>query len=265
MRSLLVLCLLFMGGACLAQPTSWVLSSTIEVNANSVHIDQLNQVYALKKGEIVKLDDNGNEIARYSNRLIGEDIHVDVNNPLKVLVFSPQLMKLKFLDSRLSEMQDELDFSVYGFDQVGLAATSHSNGFWLYDALRFEFVRFNQHYEETARTPNVLQLLRVEFFPSQMVEFNNNLYVTDPNQGVYVFDVYGTFIKRIPVKGIAKLVISDNRLFFEKGGTLYALDLSDLNEEVVMLSGSVEEGFGVNRNRIAVIHKKAINIYQPSP
>ena len=35
-----------------------------------------------------------------------------------------------------------------------------------------------------------------------MEQYNNRLYLNEPESGIYVFDHFGTYIKKIPIHGL---------------------------------------------------------------
>jgi hypothetical protein len=247
------------------QEASWQMVGKIDRKATSVYLDQLNNVYVAQRGELVKLDEKGKELTRYSNKMIGEDVHLDVMNPMKVLVFSAEQMRLIFLDSRMSELRDEINLYNEGYEQISLAATSHSNGFWLYDPINFRLIRYDQFFKKERESLNIAQLLRVEFYPTDLVEVDNKVYLTDPKHGVYVFDVFGNYVKRIPLKEIETLRIANNRLFFERGEKVYSLHLIDSSEEWVNLSEPLGQSWDINRTQICTAKEKGIFIFKPKP
>lgn len=235
--------------------SNWYPADSTYVKAQKCFIDPLNRIYAIRKGEIELRDAELKLLTKYSNKLIGEDILIDVSNPLKVLVYSPDQMKLIFLDSRLGELQDPINLMSKGFEQISLAATSYNNGFWLYDPINFQLIRFNQNYEEERRSLNIGQLLRKELYPADIIERNNKVYISDPNLGILVFDAYANYINTLPIKGIDHLVITNDKLLFQKKGMLHALDLKDYGEENLNLSLINNAFFDANRSRI-IAHKK---------
>ena len=246
----------------LAQDKDWKLVSNLDLSVQFCKIDQLNNLYAVKKGEVLKYDGQGKEISRFSNKLIGEDVQIDVTNPLKILVYSPDQMKLITLDSRLGEMNDRINFFDRGYEQISLVATSHSNALWLYDPINFQLVRLSSKLEEESRSLNIAQHLRLEFYPTDVLEINSKVYLTDPNHGVFEFDIFGNYLRKIPMKGIERLVISDNRLFYSKNGAIEALNLIDSTLDVLKIEGREKNNFFVNRNRVVITLLKKINIYQ---
>lgn len=246
----------------IAQAHNWKEIQSIQVAAKKASIDQLNSIYAVRKGEVIKFDATGAELCRYSNKLIGEDVKLDVSNALKVILFAPSQMRLFFLDSRLGEMQEQIDLFQLGFQQITLAATSYSNGVWLYDPINFSLIRFNQNMEQDHKSLSLSQLLRIEFYPTDLIEVNKRVYLTDPEQGVFEFDVFGNFVRKIPIKGISKLVISDNRLFFSRGNQIYAFNLDTSDEEQLSIEISEQAIFDINRNRMIILNQDRLSIFE---
>lgn len=245
-----------------SQDKEWKLVQSLGQSVQHCKLDQLNNLYAVKKGEVLKFDDQGKEISRFSNKLIGEDVHLDVTNPLKILIYSPAQMKLITLDSRLGEMNDRINFFDRGYEQISLVATSHSNALWIYDPINFQLIRLTSKLEEESRSLNIAQHLRLEFYPTDVIEVNSKVYLTDPMHGVFEFDVFGNYLRKIPIKGIESLIVSDNRLFYEKDGVIEALNLVDSSLQLLKIEGSKKNNFFVNRNRVVITLPKKINIYQ---
>jgi hypothetical protein len=262
LRTLLI-CLLYLSGQGFAQETEWLEKKRLEVKTGQVYLDPLNNIYALRNGEVLKLDHSGKELARYSNKQIGDLVKLDVSNPMKVLLFSADQMRIIFLDSRLSELRQDLDLFKEGYEQISLAATSHSNGFWLYDPINFRLIRYDQALKKERESLNLGQHLRLELYPTDLVEAGNHVYMTDPRHGIFVFDIYGNYLRKLPLHGQTRLRIHDGRLFYVKGGMCYALHLQDLSEELVWTSESFGLDYDISRTRLASVYRDGIIIYEP--
>lgn len=262
--TILLVCLSWAWSAKAQEVITWKQAKVVHQPAVDVRLDQLNNLYAVQRGEVIKMDPAGKVLARYSNKLIGEKAELDVSNPMKVLVFSDEQMKLIFLDSRLAEMREEINLYNEGYEQISLAATSHSNGFWLYDPIEFKLIRYDQYFKKERESLNMAQLLRVAFYPVDLLEVDNRVYLSDPKHGVYVFDVFGTFLRRIPLKGVSRLKIADSRLFFMRDEQLFAFHLVDGTEEMVSVVGEIGERFDMNRARLCSVSQKGIIIFEPN-
>ncbi|GAB4374493.1 MAG: hypothetical protein Kow0075_00180 [Salibacteraceae bacterium] len=236
----------------------------ITYKAHLWRIDQLNNLYAVNNGELVKFDANGNQLTRYSNKLVGNSVMLDVTNPMKVSVYAPDQQVLLTLDSRLAEMRDPINFTRMGYEQVSLACLSHTNRLWIYDALEFRLVNLSSQLDPLRTSLNLAQLLRVEFFPTDLKEFNQNLYLTDPNHGVFQFDQFGNYVRKIPIKGIHRLVISDNHLYYAKGEYVFALNLTDFSEKK-LISGLTMNDFDISATRLVTKNKDRVYIYERIP
>lgn len=264
MRSIWFIFCLLLGCSSIAQNTEWTNSSEISSKAQKCYLDPLNRSYLVRKGEVELRDEKNKILNIYSNKLIGQEIIIDPTNPLKILLFSPDQMQLWFLDSRLAELREPINLFQKGFEQISLAATSHSNGFWLYDPVNFQLIRFDQNSEEERRSLNLGQLLRIEMYPTSLIEESNKVYMSDPAQGIFVFDVYGNYLNRFPIKGVENLVIQNNRMFYKKGDELVAFHLITHQEEKVAIELGKTSFFDVNRSRIIGAEKNRVLIFTTS-
>lgn len=245
------------------QNTKWKEVRSISMAADQAWIDQLSNIYVVHRSELIKLNADGDELARYSNKLLGGDLDIDVTNPMKVLLFSADQMQLIFLDSRLSEFQLSVDLYQEGYEQISLVATSHSNGFWLFDPVNFRIVRYNQELNIDRESLNIAQMIKSEFNPTDMVEYQNNLYLVDPELGIVVFDIYGNFIKLIPLKGISALRFADDRLVFRINDEWSAFNLLSSEIESVNLDVNSIIDFDINRNSFLARKENALIIFKP--
>ncbi len=108
---------------------------------------------------------------------------------------------------------------------ASLAGYSHDNGLWIYDQPSFELLRFNNNLEITDRTGNLSQILGIELQPTFLLEKDNRVFVNNPATGVLVFDVFGTYIKTIPVNDIATFQVMDDELVYFYEGHLRSWNL----------------------------------------
>jgi hypothetical protein len=245
-----------------AQADLYKIVQEHQLNAEYCELDQLNNLYVVKKGQVLKFDPDGVELNRFSDKRIGETVLLDVNNPMKVLLYSADQMMLYTLDSRLGELSERINWFESGYEQISLVATSHSNGMWLYDPINFVLIRLNEKLEEQARSLSLSQLLRQELNPTDLIEVNNKVYLTDPNHGVMEFDVFGNYLRNIPIQGIDRLVVNDNRLFYTENQKLEAFNLYDGTIEHVEVPIEKQETFATNRNRVLVTRQGSVIIYQ---
>ncbi len=101
-----------------------------------------------------------------------------------------------------------------------LACSSVQNHFWFYDAMKFALIRTDENFKEVSSTGNLAQILGIELNPTSMTEFANRLYLMNPSTGIMVFDIFGTYIKTIPVTGITDFQVFENEIAYLDKNTL---------------------------------------------
>lgn len=192
----------------------------VPVVPNAIQTDNLHNLYLIADGTITKYDSNGKKCCTYT-REPGATIRLDVSNPLRPLAFYPLQGQLVVLDNTLSEVSKAINLQ-QKFNQrmITLAAQSVQNAFWFYDSMNFELLRTTEQLDIIAKTGNLPQLLRQNFDPVFMREFNNRLYVSNPATGIVVFDLYGTYVKTIPLPGIQRFQIFEGLLVYSRGPEL---------------------------------------------
>lgn len=210
MKSLLILFLsLFsFSGACRAQQLS------IPGKTDQIYIDQLQNLYTVSGDNIRKYLPDGSLQYEISPKRFGLLTAAEFNDPLRPLLFYRDQGLLQILDNTLSEQGRAIDlFSVFP-NQVWLVSQSADNHLWFFTTDNFELIRTDRSLQEVARSGNLLQVLGKVVMPTWMIERNSKLYLADPELGVMVFDIYGTYIKTLPVKGLQRFQIHKEQLVF---------------------------------------------------
>src|SRR5690606_15742160 len=69
--------------------------------------------------------------------------------------------------------------------------------------------------------------------PASMAESDGRLYVVAPERGVLVFDLFGTYLRTIPVTGGPAVQVADGLLWHVDAGNLVRYDLRTLESDTV--------------------------------
>lgn len=187
--------------------------------------DEMGNVYALH-GDVLELyNSKGESWLRNSVKTFGRITHIDAFYSLKPMVFSPEQGQLAVLDNTLSLQGSVLNLPRDGFPQVVLACMSVQNSFWFFDQRDLALIRVDAQLRELANTGRLDQLLGITFSPASMQEFDNRLYVNDPNEGILVFDLFGTYAKTIPLKSVESFEVRNGVLYYFSKGQLFVYDM----------------------------------------
>lgn len=236
-------------------------SNVWPIQARDFLTDVVGNFYIINKGEITKYSNNKQLIGRYSNKQLGNDFFIDVTNPLKVIVFSPSVSTLIFLDNMLSKSTTEINLNTLELGTATLVCASSNSGFWIYNPINFQLKRFNENLQVVSEINFLNQIIQAELYPNFMMEYNNRLYLNDPQLGILVFDIYGTYFKTLPITGIKKFTIANNQLFYLLDNKLYSYQLQTLEQKFIEAPSNLL-GWAVANKKIFWLFQQGIVEYK---
>lgn len=185
-----------------------------------VEIDGFGNIYVINDNEIVKYNALGILQKKFSTKRYGKIDFVDAMNPLKLIVYFKDFQQIMFLDNQLTASSDMISVERIGYEQTSLVCSSANNSFWIYDKQNNELVRFDAELKSIVKTGNLKRILDIDMKPGFMMEHNNYVYLNCPNEGILVFDIYGTFYKTIPLKNLKEFNVVNGDVFYFENHTL---------------------------------------------
>ncbi len=245
-----------------AQTPGIQLKRSIQAASTFVTFDNLGNFYSAFNEEISKYDAKGDFLLSESNKVLGNVATIDASNPLKLLLFYADFGQIAFTDNRLATRGEILQLDQLGLVQSSMACTSYNSGFWVFDQVTFELIRFDRNMRETNRTGNLQQIVGTEMHITYMLESGNWLYVKNEGTGIMVFDIYGTYYKTLPLKGGKKFSIYQNVLFYADKSKLVAYQLKTAEMAEMELPVQQIADFSVHANQLLVSTGKEIKLYQ---
>lgn len=212
----------------------------IKAKTDFFAVDNIGNVYAIKEGELVKYVSNGKLFAKYSNLKLGNIHSVDVTNPLKLLLYYKDFQQLVFLDNQLSVNSNDISLETLGYEQTELVCAGANNSFWIFDKQNNELLRFNQNSKLIASTGNLKQQLRAEITPNFMLEYNGFLYLNCPENGIYVFDIFGAFSKLISIRNLKEFQTNETIIYYHRDSVVCSYNYKLLEEVCKPITSSTE-------------------------
>lgn len=248
MHKLISILFLFLG-LCSFLPKENV-NNTIQIatDAKQVEVDNLGNIYLISEHEIKKYKPNGTYFGTFSTMLYGEIASVDVSNPLKILLFFNSTSTLQFLDNMHGKSFSEIALTIPTLSS-NLAATSYNSGYWIYNASAFELSRYDANNNPSNTVNNIHLIINERLHPNFMCEKDNYLYLNDPESGIFVFDIYGTFYKKIPIRGLMKFNVQEGVISYFKNNYLLKYSTLSLSYDSLEIKG-VEKPTCVNNGLI---------------
>ena len=240
------------------------LEKIIKVSGSKLYTDPVENYYVSNQISIWKTSSQNNLNFVYSLKRSGRITSIDAGDPMKVLVFYKDLSLITFLDNFLAE-ESSIQLMDFNLDQAEVVCKALNNGIWVYDIKQDKLVKIN------AVTLNVdIEILNIQriigeaFSPTLMMERNNGLYLNDPQKGIYVFDNYGAFIRKIPEANISNFNVIDDNLTFRRNN-----DIFTLNKETLVLSkiysDSTMTDFSITEKKLYILNGDSLHIYKLRP
>ena len=203
--------------------------------------DELGHVYVLE-GDVISLyNTSGERLARNSLNTFGPISRIDAFYSLKPMIFSRQQGTLALLDNTLSVQGTPIDLPRNGFTQVTEVCMSVRNCFWFFDERELTLVRVDDQLRPQANSGRLDQLVGFSPQPTYMTELDGWLYVCDPEHGVLVFDLFGTFSRTLPIPGARTIEVRDGAILHIKDGVLLRYDLRTMDTTPIAWPASVDD------------------------
>jgi hypothetical protein len=237
---------------------SYSQSNKKTFQGKTLSTDQLGYYYEISDNEIKKYTAEAKLYYTYSNNILGVISSVDVTNPYKVVVYFKDFTKIIILDNMLSPTSDVIDLTAINQDETLLVCRSYNNSFWYYNFIRFKLIRVNSSLEETNNSGNISTLINKNIQPNFLVEYNNRVYLNDPKNGILVFDIYGAYLKTIPIYGLKQFQVKEKYLVYVNANNqVETYDFFTLEKKIYKTEKYKEVVLvRVENNNIYIVNKK---------
>ena len=264
---LLLIISLLANNFCFAQNLSdstYQLIQTTSINSSYLISDNLQNLYvATSKGQVIKFDKDGKQQFEYNNNRLGEIGKIDVRNPLTILVYYPDLAVVVILDRTLSPIKE---LNLFDLDVIGPKgiALANDNNIWVYDEITAVLKKVSQTGKVLFESRNLNQITRKNLSPTFLLEKNNLIYLSDMQNGLFVFDNFGQLKQEIPIKGIERFQVEGKQVFFWKDGigNILETDILEMNAIGLPVMNNGVESVYLNKAYIYLSTSNTIKVYR---
>lgn len=220
--------------------------------------DKLGNIYRIADMKITKYSSDLKPIQSNSIFSNGSISSFDSRNPLQLMLFYKQQQGLILLDNTLSQT-NKIDLIF--FELIDLAcASNRDNSYWLYSITTQSLIKTDKQGKLTNRYKNIAQLVERDINPTQLIEYENKVYLFDPNNGLFVFDLYGNYEKRIQLENAEKVKFFGEKVFFRVKNDVFSYNLKSFIKKAELKTEAVFDDFVVNKNEILLLQNgKIIN------
>lgn len=237
-----------------------------ELQLNTLHFttDKLQNIYYISKNnEIVKLKPDGSEQFRFINKTIGNPTYLDATNPFNLLLFYPDYQTVLTLDRtmNLAGQFNLFELGLFGVGAVGMAGDGH---LWLYDMVDFRLKKIGKEGQVIVQSADLSLELNRSVSPNFVLERNQRVYVNDPEMGILVFDVFGKYLKTIPILALEEFQVLGEELLFCENGKMQSFHLVTLLQTPIRLpvGATADDLIQVQKDRLYILNDNVLKIYQ---
>ena len=240
------------------------LVQELQISSSFFATDKLGQIYIVNEDDqLIKYSSNGDSLFQFNNHQNGELKLVDPTDPFNVLLYYPEFMKVVTLDRTLSPTSE---YDLYDLDIIDVPAIgmSNDNNIWIYDNTSFTLKKINRSGKLVTESENLSFQLQTWLQPTFILERGNFVFVNDPEQGIFIFDLFAKYIKTLDIKGLEDFQVENNNVIYKNKSSLHAFDMSTLNELVIPLPAAVsnDDQVQVQKDFIFVRKEESVLVFK---
>ena len=205
--------LLFAQKSFAQKDSSFVLVRSYQGDIADAAMDNLDNLYIISStGQIKKFNAAGDSVGVYNQtKNFGRLFSIDVSNPLKLLLFYKDFSTVVVLDRFLATL-NTLNLRKFSLLQPGAIGMSYDDHIWVFDEYDNKLKKIDHQGNRLLETTDFRTVFNQSVSPQKIINDNGLVYLADTTNGVFVFDNYGSFKKKIPLMNWQSIAVNSNNL-----------------------------------------------------
>jgi hypothetical protein len=186
-----------------------------------------NFYYSDVQGNIFRFDSTGTSTGTFSSKRKGVVTLLDATRNVNVFAFYAASQEYRLLNRFLTETSTA-SIKNTGTGYARIVSPSNDNNLWIIDDNDLSLKKFNLQFnknEVNTPLPLVIPSTGKDLDIVYLREFENNLYISDRNNGIWVFDNLGNYKTKIPAYHNTHFSFLENRIYFLENDQLVFVDL----------------------------------------
>lgn len=211
------------------QESNFTLIKTIKGNFSYLNVDVLDNIYVItSSNQLKKINANGDSAGIFNDvKQFGNPSLIDVNNPLKILVYYKNFSTVVILD-RFLTFRSSINFRKTNIFKVNCITTAYDNNIWIFNEQDFTLTKINDDGTVISKTNDFRQIFDKAPTPSTMYDNEGYIYLYDPVEGFFIFDYYGSLKNSYPFLNWTNIAITNNYLYGFTNNTIQTYTLRTL-------------------------------------
>ncbi|MFL5787560.1 MAG: hypothetical protein ACJ748_05875 [Flavisolibacter sp.] len=190
--------------------SSFLLVKTYQGDIADAAIDNLDNLYIISStGNIKKFTPEGDSVVYDQVKRYGQLYSLDVSNPLKILLLYKDFSTIVILD-RFFASVGTINLRNYNILQPVAIGLSYDNNIWVFDEYDNKLKKIDEKGTLLLETSDFRTIFSESINPQKIISDNKLVYLADSANGIFIFDNYGTYKKKIPLKNWQSIAINNN-------------------------------------------------------
>ncbi len=228
-------------------------------NTDKINIDHLGNIYKTSKDNFSLI--SGNKKKEYQNNLLGEIYSVDISNPLRILVFHKEANQIVFLNNELSIIGNAISLDEIGVPDISAACASQINGFWIYNNLNNRIEFFDNQLNKVHSSIDLSGYISSSENIRSLKMNNGKLYLQVKGTGILTFDMFGTYIKTIPLKDINSIEIYSKSILYTFKNKVLSYSFDSLESFIVFKADETIRFAKLIDNKLFILSHNTLTIH----
>jgi hypothetical protein len=245
--------LLFSSASAFSQEYKWnLIKKYAHKNIEAWDINPMEELIISTQGTLHKLDTNFQVVFKQSKKEFGDISKIDARHSLKTLLFSKNQQMLGFVDNTLAYQDGKIDLATLNVDYATLVCYSdQTSRFWVYDQPNARLIRFEGIRSSVKRSEITnLTSITLQNFPTAIIESQNQLLLFYKGSGVFVFDYYGSLLRKFDYPEAFQVYPSGNFIYLLRKNEIIKVDRKSGEEFMIPLPILGIEDFRIFGNAV---------------
>ncbi len=181
---------------------------------SSFAVGNLGELYIINTdNQLKKLDEKGDSVGVFNQvTKFGKLSYVVAQNPWKTLLFYKNFSTIVILDKYLN-ITSSINLRNKNILRAQAITNSYDNNIWVYDEQENKLKKIDDSGNLLAETVDFRNLFDVVPTPKKIIDYDGFVYLYDPENGLYIFDYYGGFKRKLSFSGWSDFAVIGKSIY----------------------------------------------------
>ena len=245
--------------------SAFALVKTYNGEIAAAALDKLDNLYIISStGQVKKFGAKGDSVGVFNGiRNYGKLSNIDVSNPLKPLLFYKDFSTVVVLDRFLAN-RASVNLRQYNILQPTAIGLSYDNNIWVFDQFDYKLKKVDESGNLLLQTDDFRQLFGQSFAPQKIINDNGLVYLADSASGIFVFDNYGTYKRKILLKNWSTIDVWNGMVVRVSNNAILVYNPTNFTERSLNFPASFTPYLHAftNTNKLVAFSPDSLRVYQ---